>query len=111
MMNAQTGRMMSLAEHVQQSIHNILFTRIGTRIQREPYGSLLPELLDTPLSEATLLRCNAAVIMAIAKWEPRFEIEQAQTQAVRDQERINVQIQLRGRLGKQALNFVVKVPA
>lgn len=105
MMNAQTGRMMSLTEHVHQSIRNILFTRIGTRVQREEYGSLLPLLLDSPLNEVTLLRCNAAVIMAIAKYEPRFTITQAQTKATPN----GVQIALSGSLNGKAQDFVIKV--
>ena len=43
MMNAKTGRSMDLIAHVRQSIADILFTRIGSRVQREPYGSIIPE--------------------------------------------------------------------
>lgn len=110
MMNAKTGRMMSLADHVQQSIHNILFTRIGTRLQRENYGSLLPELIDAPLNEATLLRCNAAVMIAIAQWEPRYTIESAQTQVISDgNQGLRVEIALSGSLNGKAQNFIVKM--
>lgn len=109
MMNAQTGRMMSLAEHVQQSIQNILFTRLGTRLERESYGSLLPELLDSPLNEITLLRCNAAVIIALAKWEPRFVISQASTQAVMENGQMRVRISLSGDLGGKATEFLVSI--
>lgn len=105
MMNAQTGRIMSLAEHVHQSIQNILFTRMGTRVQREEYGSLLPLLLDSPLNDVTLLRCNAAVVMAIAKYEPRYTITHAQTQTTAH----GVQISLSGSLNGQAQNFVIGV--
>lgn len=103
MMNAQTGRMMPLADHVHQSIRNILFTRMGTRLQREEYGSLLPILIDSPLNEITLLRCNAAVVMAISKWEPRYTITSAQTQATPS----GVQIQISGSLNGVAQNFVI----
>lgn len=105
MMNAKTGRMMSLPDHVHQSITNILFTRIGTRIQREEYGSLLPEMLDMPLNEVTLLRCNAAVVMALAKWEPRYLVQSVQTQVAPN----GVQITLSGSLNGVAQNFVIGV--
>ena len=105
MMNAQTGRIMPLAEHVHQSIQNILFTHIGTRVQREEYGSLLPLLIDAPLDEATLLRCNSAVVMAIAKYEPSYTITSAQTQATPN----GVQISLSGSLNGTVQNFVIKV--
>lgn len=100
---------MTLTDHVRQSIHNILFTRIGTRLQREPYGSLLPELLDMPLNEATLLRCNAAVVMAVAKWEPRYTIEAAETQAL--PEAGQVRIRLSGSLNGRAAEFVYTLEA
>lgn len=57
------------------------FTRIGTRLMREEYGSLLPELLDQPITPALLLQCQAAAIAALAKWEPRIEIQAATVSA------------------------------
>ena len=109
MMNAQTGRIMSLTEHIYQSIQNILFTRIGTRLQREEYGSLLPILLDAPLNEATLLRCNASVIIAIAQWEPRYIITHAQTKAMKKDNGLSVEIHIAGSLNGKAQNFIVRV--
>ena len=110
MMSAQTGRMMPLAEHVRQSIHNILFTRIGTRLQREEYGSLLPILLDAPVNEITLMRCNAAVIMALAKWEPRYTVTAAQTRALTENDSVRVEIALSGSLNGKAQDFIIGVP-
>lgn len=96
---------MSLPDHVHQSITNILFTRMGTRVQREEYGSLLPEMLDMPLNEVTLLRCNAAVVMALAKWEPRYLVQSVQTQVAPN----GVRITLSGSLNGVAQNFVIGV--
>ena len=50
MMNTASGRHMAYKQHIHQSIENILFTRLGTRVQREEYGSLLPDLIDMPLT-------------------------------------------------------------
>ena len=75
MMNAETGCMMEQKAHIAQSIKNILFTRIGTRVQREEYGSLLPELLDAPLTPEVVLMCYAAIVMAISMWEPRVTVK------------------------------------
>lgn len=105
MMHAQTGRLMPLSDHVHQSIRNILFTRIGTRLQREEYGSLLPLLLDSPLTETTILRCNAAVVMALARWEPRYTIDSVQTQVSAD----GVVINLHGHLNGVAQKFVIGI--
>lgn len=41
---------------------------------RRDYGSVIPDLIDQPLNQATLLRLYAATAAAIMKWEPRFKI-------------------------------------
>ena len=74
-MNSTTGTHITDAAHIQQSIADILTTPIGSRIMREEYGSLLPELTDEPLTEATLLQAYAAIVMAIQQWEPRVLLE------------------------------------
>ena len=71
-MNASTGRALEGIEHIQQSVRDILTTPIGSRVMRRDYGSLLPELIDAPLTDATLLQAYAATVMAIIRWEPRI---------------------------------------
>lgn len=73
-MNSETGRHLSGTDHVAQSIRDILSTPVGSRVMRREYGSMLPELLDQPLNDATLLRVHAAAVMAITRWEPRIRI-------------------------------------
>lgn len=75
MTNAETGQEMPLKAHIAQSIRNILFTRIGSRVMREDYGSVLPDLIDMPLIPPVVLACQQAVVSAIAAWEPRVRIE------------------------------------
>lgn len=77
-MNASTGREMDEIAHIQQSIRDILTTRIGTRVMRRHYGSIVPELLDQPSNQATQLRLMAASVMAIILWEPRVMVTQTQ---------------------------------
>lgn len=74
-MNRTTGRSTSGLEHIRQSIADILTTPIGSRVMRREYGSLLPELIDQPLTDATLLQAYAAIVMALLRWEPRIRIE------------------------------------
>ena len=75
MMNAKTGRSMDLIAHVRQSIADILFTRIGSRVQREPYGSIIPELIDSPMrGEVLSMIITAGVYMALATYEPRINV-------------------------------------
>ncbi|MDP2128186.1 MAG: GPW/gp25 family protein [Pseudohongiella sp.] len=73
-MNAVTGRHLSGIDHIRQSVRDILTTPIGSRVMRRDYGSLLPELIDQPMNDATRLRLYAASVMAIIRWEPRVQI-------------------------------------
>lgn len=79
-MNRFTGRSTTRLEHVIQSIGDILTTRIGTRVMRREYGSLLPDLVDHPANEATRLRAYAATAMALTQWEPRISVHRMQLQ-------------------------------
>lgn len=71
MMDASTGRALGEMDHIRQSIRDILTTRLGSRVMRRDYGSLLPELIDHPGNAANQLRLKAATVMAVARWEPR----------------------------------------
>jgi phage baseplate assembly protein W len=71
-MDATTGKPLAGADHLRQSIADILGTPVGTRLARRDYGSLLPELLDQPLNELTRLRVFAAGALALMRQEPRL---------------------------------------
>lgn len=73
-MNANTGRRITGIDHIRQSVRDILTTPIGSRVMRREYGSLISELLDRPLNDATLMQIYAATVMAIIRWERRFSV-------------------------------------
>ena len=73
-MNAQTGRTLTAAGHLAQSVADILTTPIGTRVMRREYGSQLADLIDWPLNSATRLQAYAATAMALMRWEPRIRL-------------------------------------
>lgn len=77
-LNAATGRSISGTAHLQQSIADILTTRIGSRIMRRSYGSQLPELIDHPNNPSTRVRLHAAIATAIMLWEPRVRLSRVQ---------------------------------
>lgn len=77
-MNRETGADISELDHIGQSISDILTTRIGTRIMRREYGSLLSELVDHPFNDATRLRLYAGTVMALMRWEPRISLSRVQ---------------------------------
>ncbi|RCV89722.1 GPW/gp25 family protein [Billgrantia montanilacus] len=73
-MNAHSGRSLDGLDHIRQSVSDILTTPIGTRVMRRDYGSMLFELIDTPLNDATLLQAYAAAVIALMRWEPRINV-------------------------------------
>ncbi|MBH3400775.1 GPW/gp25 family protein [Pseudomonas fluorescens] len=77
-MNRETGGAIGDLDLISQSIADILTTRIGTRVMRREYGSLLPELVDHPFNDATRLRVYAATVMALMRWEPRISLNRVQ---------------------------------
>lgn len=74
-MNRYTGRELSGADHVKQSVTDIIQTAIGTRVMRRSYGSLVPSLIDQPGTPATLVRLYAALASALLRWEPRIKLK------------------------------------
>lgn len=74
MMNRDTGRAIDEADHIRQSIRDILTTPVGSRVMRRDYGSLVTDLIDQPTNPANRLRLMAATVMAIIRWEPRVQV-------------------------------------
>lgn len=74
-MNRETGKPLSDADHLRQSIRDILATRIGTRTMLRDYGSNIPELVDQPINRSTIAAIKADVINALNIWEPRMRID------------------------------------
>ena len=72
-MNRQTGLSLSEADHIRQSVRDILVTPIGSRVMRRDYGSLLAAMIDRPQSPALRLQIMAACY-SIQKWEPRISL-------------------------------------
>lgn len=83
-MNRNTGTALDGVEHIRQSGADILTTPIGSRVMRRDYGSLLPELIDQPLTGATALRAYSATVVALMRWEPRIRVQQITRQVSTD---------------------------
>jgi len=96
-MNRHSGTAMTELAHIQQSVADILTTPLGSRIMRRDYGSLIPELIDAPLTTLTRQRLIAATAQALARWEPRLQIEQVTVHI--DNAAITLNIQSRTRTG------------
>lgn len=92
-MNRDTGGAINDQDSIIQSIADILTTRIGTRVMRREYGSLLPELVDHPFNDATRLRVYAATAIALLSWEPRISLSRVQFSGVSLQGRIVLELE------------------
>lgn len=83
-MDRHTGQLIDDASHLRQSVADILFTPLGTRIGRRDYGSNLPQLLDQPLNAMTRIRIFAATALALQRHESRLRISRIALEAGAD---------------------------
>ncbi|MDI6476618.1 GPW/gp25 family protein [Cronobacter dublinensis] len=74
-MNQDNGKAISDADHLRQSVRDILLTPQGSRIARREYGSLLSALIDQPQNPALRLQIMAAVYVSLSRWEPRLTLD------------------------------------
>jgi phage baseplate assembly protein W len=65
----------SLAESVRQNLRVLLSTRAGEQLMRPDYGAGLTDFLGQPDTIATRRRIYDLVTEAIARWEPRVELD------------------------------------
>ncbi len=76
-MNAETGRALEGADHLRQSIRDILRTPVGSRVMLRGYGSRLPALVDQPATPGLRAALVAATAEALDRWEPRYRLRRA----------------------------------
>ena len=67
------GKRMTEAEHIVQSIQDILSTPIGSRVMLREYGSRLYDLVDRPIDKMEIF---SAIHEALDRWEPRIRLRQ-----------------------------------
>jgi len=80
-MSRTTGAAIDGLDHIRQSVADILGTPIGTRVGRRDYGSLLPELIDQPMTGPNILRVYAATAVALSRWEDRLRLRRVSLSA------------------------------
>lgn len=77
-LSSKTGKALTDDDHISASMENILTTPKASRIARRDYGSDLPDMIDKPLNGKAQMQCMAATVIALARWEPRVEINSVQ---------------------------------
>ena len=75
MMSRQNGVSISEIESIQQSIQDIVTTPLGSRIMRRDYGSIIPDLIDQPMSDVLTVKIFSAIYTPVTRWEERISIE------------------------------------
>ncbi|MBQ0955315.1 GPW/gp25 family protein [Serratia symbiotica] len=73
-MNPDGTGLLTDTEQLWNSVHDVLTTPLASRVMRRDYGSLLPDLLDSPQNETTRLQCMSAAVIALSMWEPRIAL-------------------------------------
>lgn len=73
-MSRTAGTVIDGLDSIKESVADILGTPIGARVGRREYGSLLPELIDQPMTGPNILRLYAASALAISRWEDRLRL-------------------------------------
>lgn len=97
MMSRESGQSLEVIPHIKQSIQDILFTPIGSRIMRREYGSMIFKLIDQPFNDAVRLQVMAASATAIMTWEDRVKLTSAKfTKAEDSRFQIDLEMQLIG---------------
>lgn len=96
----------SLQAHVRQSISDIITTPVGSRVMRREYGSLIPDLIDQPINQTTLLRIYAATAAAVMRWEPRIKISRISMRYV---EPAGALVEVAGRLEGDTIRSEVRI--
>lgn len=81
-MNRTDGLRLDGFDHLVQSIQDILTTPLGSRVHRRDYGSLLPRLVDRPMSGSLVALMVNATATALDRWEPRLKLEKVIIEAV-----------------------------
>lgn len=106
-LNKHTGTAVTSTDaHIRQAINDILTTPVGSRVMRRDYGSVLPDLIDQPLNEKTILRLYAATAAAVMYWEPRFKITLISLSFTKNG---TATVEISGSIGTQSLTFNTSV--
>jgi len=83
-MNRNTGKRLSGAEHLRQSLGDLFSTMKGERVMRPLYGSDVPALVDNPITATTSARLAAAVTDTVGDWEPRCTLKKCQLSSAKN---------------------------
>ncbi|EDW3053794.1 baseplate assembly protein [Salmonella enterica subsp. enterica] len=71
-------------DQLWNSVNDILLTPLASRVMRRDYGSLIPDLIDSPQNQTTRLQCMSAAVIALTRWEPRIALNKIDIRWLKD---------------------------
>lgn len=69
-----SGKLIDENAHIRQSVIDIITTRIGERVMRREYGTILLDVIDAPMNEILVMQLMSSIFMALNEYEPRIEV-------------------------------------
>jgi phage baseplate assembly protein W len=72
--NRRTGQMLRGIAHVHQSLETIWTTRLGERVMRLPFGSVVRGHLSEDITPGLALQIYASLVEAAHAFEPEYRI-------------------------------------
>ena len=72
-MNRETGQYLTGLPLVVQSIHDVLTTRLWSRVHRRNYG--LSDWVDRVMDQASIGRLHSQVVSAVLYWVPEVSVQ------------------------------------
>lgn len=64
---------------IQNSLNNLLRTRIGSRRMLREYGTYLHYFLHEPMDAMTAANLQSSLVQSIERWEPRIKLNLGET--------------------------------
>ncbi len=92
---------------VEKSIITILSTKVGSRVFRRDFGSVLDDILFDPMDDITVERIKMGIIDAVSRWETRIEVQSSEVKPDYDNRQYFVRlIYIIPSLNNKQVNFV-----
>jgi uncharacterized protein len=99
-------RLVTGTEELDAAIRMILSTVPGERVMRPEFGCSMWEQIFAPLTDATLGMIEQSVREALARWEPRADVESVEAVAEQDTGTVHITISYRVRATNDTRNLV-----
>lgn len=109
--DANNGKPLVLYRHIRQSIRDIITTPLGTRLMNPTYGCGLFRYVDSPLTEANILRISQEIHEALVRWERRVRVLRTAIEGVAQEGQFQITVFFEVRENGATVEEVIEVKA